>query len=851
MATGEDFGVRNRAHLPIDIFRQNAEFEAPTRPQNRRPLRQDYAAHADALLGQLAVALGEVPRPADDGRLPIDGLKLGTLIEVSTLEPSQDSRAGPAKVPAGLAFPAQEIIVLQTRRTEARAEQALLFVPDDARTFLRGRLADYGRDPGHERRSDIERFEVVETISRAGALALFVGDLDLSNVQLGWWEIWVQGPHRAHAIAVHARTFGLDVHADRLAFPDTTVVFIHGSLGAIAEFALRVPGAIGEIRRATGSIEPFLDRSAHRTGQHEWTADLVGRVVPCPDGAPVVCILDTGVAAAHPLVRPGLQGAWAYDEAWGGNDHAARGGHGTALVGLALYGDLEPLMASTELVQLRHGVESMKFLPPPGFQATPPPSYGVVTQGAVALVETERPNVLRSFCIASSTEEFPPGRPSTWSGALDQIASGAMSGDERDEFASQAPKRLLMVATGNVTGGMRADVLRSQPLEDPAQSWNALSIGGFTTKEQAPVPPPHYSPAVGANHRSPFSRGSCALPLDLTPIKPEVLFEAGNMLAGPDGFCGWHPAVSLLAPGNDIQAEPLVPFWATSAAVGVAGNFVGQLTAALPNLWPETYRALVVDSAQWPAPIRSRLIGRGAHWKTSTSKQRQQIIREVGYGVPALDRAQHSAANDFSLIAEAEIQPFKTSADGRGAVFNEMHFYDLPWPRSGLERLENEVVTMKVTLSYFIEPNLTGRAATRPDTYRSFGLRFAFKRRNETATAFRARVNAAQHKDSESSATQEASCWLLGPKAMQAGSLHCDIWRGYAIDLAGHDAVAVFPVGGWWKSHLGQRRANDKGRYSLVISISAPGQAVDLHAEVAAKIDVKARATVEVELPRS
>jgi hypothetical protein len=69
-------------------------------------------------------------------------------------------------------------------------------------------------------------------------------------------------------------------------------------------------------------------------------------------------------------------------------------------------------------------------------------------------------------------------------------------------------------------------------------------------------------------------------------------------------------------------------------------------------------------------------------------------------------------------------------------------------PKAALEQLENEIVTMKVTLSYFIEPNLTGRAATRPDTYRSFGLRFAMKRRNETEAGFRARVNAAQEKDS-------------------------------------------------------------------------------------------------------
>jgi len=142
---------------------------------------------------------------------------------------------------------------------------------------------------------------------------------------------------------------------------------------------------------------------------------------------------------------------------------------------------------------------------------------------------------------------------------------------------------------------------------------------------------------------------------------------------------------------------------------------------------------------------------------------------------------------------------------------------------------------MKVTLSYFIEPNLAGKAATRPDTYRSFGLRFAMKKRGESETAFRARVTVAQAKDGSESG-DEISHWLLGPKAIQAGSLHCDLWRGHAIDLAGHDSIAIYPVGGWWKSHTGQRRMNDKGRYALVISISASGQAVDLHAEVAALV---------------
>ena len=364
-----------------------------------------------------------------------------------------------------------------------------------------------------------------------------------------------------------------------------------------------------------------------------------------------------------------------------------------------------------------------------------------------------------------------------------------------------------------------------------------LPIGGFTAKDAIPIDPPGLTPLVPANHRSPFSRGSQDLPSDLTPIKPEVLFEAGNMLVDGADYCGIHPAVSLLALSSDVENEPLMPFNATSAAAGVAGNFTGQLQAELPDLWPETYRALMVDSATWPQPIRSQLVGRGAHWKSISKGKRQLILRDVGYGVPDLERAFRSARNDVTLIAQAEIQPFAAGPNGQAPVFNEMHFYDLPWPSALLQELENETVTLKVTLSYFIEPNLSGRAATRPDTYRSFGLRFEMKKRTETAAGFRRRLT--QPRDHDEPTANEGSHWLLGPNAFQAGSLHCDLWRGAAVDLASHDEIAVYPVGGWWKSHTGQQRMNDKGRYALILSIDAPGQAVDLHARIAAMVEAK------------
>ncbi|MGO4560109.1 S8 family peptidase [Mesorhizobium sp. 2RAF21] len=840
MAEPDDYGARNRAHISINAFKEPAAYTFPSRKQERKPLRDNYAAHAATLLDQLAVALGALPATGADTRLPIQGLKPGTIVEVTTVAPAEGSRVKAVKVPATLEFPTQEVVVLRSERNDDRTESALLFVPDDARNFLRGRIEDYGRDPGNQRRPDVDKFEPVETVRTTESLSLFTGDVDLAAPEVVWWELWVRQPSAiADHLAELGRSANLDVHADRLVFPDTIVLFVHAAAAALTAFAARVPGALTEIRKATGTIEPFLERGETGLRQHDWVAELAGRVTPPKAHGPAVCALDTGVSAAHPLIAPGLAGAWAYDDAWGADDHHPDGGHGTPLAGLVLYGDLESLMNGNQPVALTHAAESMKLLPPHGFPPTKPPSYGVVTQGAVALVEAGRPNVPRSFCLAATATDFPPGRPSTWSGALDQVAAGSMPGDTADDVpASKRPKRLVLAATGNVSGGMMVNVVPLQPLEDPAQSWNALTIGGFTCKEQPPAPPPVLEAVVPANNRSPFSRGSRSLPDDLTPIKPEVLFEAGNMLSDATGFCAWGPSVSLLAPGSDVIAEPLVPFWATSAAVGMAGNFAGTLHAALPDRWPETHRALTVDSARWPQPIRKRFIGRGAHWKSGAKTEKQQLLREFGYGVPDVGRAILSASNDVTLVAESEIQPFALSADKRSGVFNEMHFYDLPWPKTALEQIENEIVVMKVTLSYFIEPNLTGKAATRPDTYRSFGLRFDMKKRTETNARFRSRISASQEKD-ESEIGAEASCWLLGPKAIQAGSLHCDLWRGRAIELAGHDAIAVYPVGGWWKSHAGQKRVKDKARYSLAISISASGQAVDLYSEIAALVEVK------------
>lgn len=838
-------GVASRPHILIDAFRELNEYEFPSSSVQRKAIRDNYQRHAKNLLSQLAQALENQSQSGRGPLLKLDGIRPGNVVEIRTLPVPKKSRKEAFKIPASL-FPAKDITVLRTQRNPDKSESASVFIPDHARDFLRDRINAYGAHRGPGRRPDVEQFESLEEITSDYPLSLFGSTTFPSNTACKWWEVWVRDPSTlADQLGKYARDLGIDVHRERLYFPDTTVILLHASFSEIVEFAARAPGAITEIRPLHGSISIFLNQSDVELSQHDWMEDLLKRTVLPPSGASRICVLDTGVASGHPLLSPALAGSWAYDDEWGVDDHYPKDGHGTQLAGLVVYGDLEFVLDDRRQIYLTHFVESMKLLPPEGFKETEPPMYGTVTQGAVAKVEIEFPDHRRAFCLATSTSDFTSERPSSWSGALDQLAAGAMAGDyEECQRAADSPKRLILVATGNVQGGPIDEVLPLGQLEDPSQSWNSITVGGFTQKEQILHGDLGLVALVSANNRSPYSRGSTELPCDLVPIKPEVLFESGNMLVDDSGLCGFHESVSLVSTGSRVFQKPLTAFWATSAAVGMAGNFVGRMRASLPDLWPETIRALMVDSARWPKPVRKKFIGRGAHWRGLRKQERQNLLREFGYGVPNLERAIHSARNELSLVAQSEIQPYKVSDSGN-VVFNELHFYALPWPTEQLQKLEGTTVTMRVTLSYFVEPNLAGKAATRPESYRSFGLRFEMKKRAETKRNFKARITKNQNSQTES--VDEACYWLLGPRAMRAGSLHCDIWRGDAVDLALHDAIAVYPVSGWWKTHAGQQRFLNTGRYALVVSISAPEVDVDLYAEVTSKVTARVTSS-EVEV---
>jgi hypothetical protein len=616
----------------------------------------------------------------------------------------------------------------------------------------------------------------------------------------------------------------------KLRFPERVIVLAKAN-GQQLKDLVEAYGNLAEIRLAT--IPNFEFLTENREEQKGWCEDLLSRIT-YDFTQTSICILDTGVNASHPLLTHVFdQGSTlAVKPSWNITDTQ---GHGTQMAGVALYFDLKEKLLSQNPVKINHHLESVKIINQTNNNE--PELYGQITQQAIALSEIEHPEFKRVVCLATTAkgpeQDYILGKPSSWSGAIDSLAFGDI-----DEPSS---KRLLFVSAGNLQPQEFDKSTNSQnyldqnvitSIENPAQSWNAVTVGAYAEFNQIADPvfsKAGFKPLAGHNQLCPYSKTSITWEKEW-PNKPDILCCGGNLATNGQEITNCED-LAILTTSNQINAKRFSTIDATSAATAQAAYLASQIYAQYPNhqLWPETVRALLVHSATWPKPLLEKFMCDKKHYtqdcKHPSRQNTSNLLRTCGYGIPNLETALHCFSNNVCMVIQGELQPC-SSKDNT----NRIHIHSLPWPKKELEKLGEIDATLRVTLSYFIEPAPGIVDPKNKYRYASYGLEFSVNNTNETIEEFQFRRNKIYKEEHPDEMKQESETgkWFIGREARTRGTIQSDFITESAINLCNTNFIAVYPTKGWWGQRTNLKKLEYSVRYSLIVSITTPSIKADL-----------------------
>lgn len=513
-----------------ELFSRKAGGSTPNVPE------QDRGPHAAVLrrrLAELRTVADEAKATQMDAGLVDD---IGIQVEFRSF-PSVDLLA------ERLARESRGIELLSVRKdAETERTHATVLVPDGQLDHFENVISAYVQkrvDSRGRPRDNRLLVDAIEDLRHATLRALWTDAEDefptVEDEGL-WWEVWlpIRGDGRDESARFRERVgllagdptappdvggrraqpdlFELDapttapgpyVADGELRFPERTVVLVHATVRQLRRSML-VLNSIAELRRAKDATE-FFD-ALPVDEQQEWVDDLLARTTfASPDAdVPYVCLLDTGVNRGHPLLAhlAAQRDLHTVNPNFGtGDSH----GHGTEMAGLATLGDLTPLLETTEPVSVEHRLESVKLFDNEAETSTDARHHGYITQEAIARAEVAEPRRARIFGMAvTAPDNRDRGQPSAWSAAVDSMAA--------DVDGAGDCRRLIFVSAGNTKDTSRANYPEGNDtdgIHDPAQAWNALTVGAHTeltdiTEDDTGG----YSPVAQKGGLSPFSTTS-------------------------------------------------------------------------------------------------------------------------------------------------------------------------------------------------------------------------------------------------------------------------------------------------------------------------------------------------------
>ena len=506
-------------HLRIEARAKAERYTTPKIPRGTfQTPANDRVPHGEELLDQLSQA--EAEAEAEAQKQEADLRQRGIVLEFRGHPDFElffkSLEASPQK------------IELLNVREEGTVTVATVLVPQGNLAHFKKRIEQYINE--ETEKGNPKNKDLVQSIWRISHAALRsywtdAGDFPPEDKPFTW-EVWLRtkiNPEpELNIFRAEAAPLGLNVSERFLSFPDRAVILVQGSAEKLGT-SLALLDLIAELRLAKECPTAFLNLKNFEKA--EWVNEAVRRIIPPSPESVAVCILDSGVDYAQPLLSPAIDEEHTltcFPETTGA-DHD---GHGSEMAGLSLFGDLTPLLLSTKPIELRHRLESVKILPRTG--ANHPDLYGSITAEAVGRIETVSPARLRVFCMAVTTTDFRDrGLPSSWSAELDQIAFGEMT---------DSPRRLVFVAAGNSERAEWHNYPASNHtdgIHDPGQSWNGLTVGAYN--ERVFIQSREfegYTPVAPPGGLSPSSTTSLVWDRKW-PLKPDFVMEGGNAALSP------------------------------------------------------------------------------------------------------------------------------------------------------------------------------------------------------------------------------------------------------------------------------------------------------------------------------
>jgi len=422
----------------------------------------------------------------------------------------------------------------------------------------------------------------------------------------------------------------------------------------------------------------FLPGSAEAEG-----VDSEMNILPPDANAPKICVIDSGIEEEHRWIEPAMDKATSrcfLPEAEPDDvaDYVPPRGHGTRVAGAVLYprevpknGDVQPVA----WIQNARVLDAKNQLP----DSLPAERY--LTEVVAHFSAGGKDTKIFNHSIASDSP-CPGHRMCPWAAKIDDL--------------SHRHDVLFIQAAGNVGPSAIFNSLRdgaehpAQLLEDharvssPAQSLHALTVGSVAhavVDEEL-----RRSFARYQDFPSAFSRAGYSPLWEV--VKPEVVEYGGDYLCSTP-LTQSMPTNAATAPeliASTLHGEPAI----SSDAIGTsyAAPKVAHIAAHLQTLFPEgsvqLYRALIVQSAQWP------------EWAGNV-EDKDEVLRLIGYGIPSLERATKNNPQRVTLI----------TAEAKEIRSKQYHLYQVTIPDEIRNAALEAKIRIDVTLAYTACPRRT------------------------------------------------------------------------------------------------------------------------------------------------